>query len=144
MAGIGDALADRLAEVDPDRSAGYRSRAATLRTDLEALDTEYANGLKTCQRREIVTSHAAFGYLAARYQLEQIPISGLSPEQEPSPQHMAEVAAQAKALKVTTIFFETLVSPKVAETLAREVGAKADVLDPVEGWRRAQVMTTSP
>lgn len=80
-----------------------------------------------------MTSHAAFGYLAARYQLEQIPISGLSPEEESSAQHMAEVAAQAKALKVTTIFFETLVSPKVAETIAREVGAKAEVLDPVEG-----------
>jgi zinc transport system substrate-binding protein len=80
-----------------------------------------------------VTSHAAFGYLAERYGLTQVPITGLSPEEEPSPQRLAEVARLAKAKGVTTIFFETLVSPKIAETLAKEVGAKADVLDPIEG-----------
>ncbi len=105
----------------------------TLRTDLETLDTEYAEGLRTCQRRELVTSHAAFGYLADRYQLEQIGVSGLTPENEPSPQRLAEVATEAQEHGATTIFFESLVSPKVAETIAREVGAKTAVLDPIEG-----------
>jgi zinc transport system substrate-binding protein len=133
LAAIADRLADRLAEVDPDGAAGYRTRTADLRSGLERLDREYADALKTCQRREIVTSHAAFGYLAERYGLRQIAISGLSPEAEPSPQRLAEVAGKAREHQVTTIFFETLVSPKVAETLAREVGATAEVLDPVEG-----------
>jgi zinc transport system substrate-binding protein len=133
LAVIADRLADRLAEVDPDGAAGYRTRAADLRVGLERLDREYADGLKTCDRREIVTSHAAFGYLAERYGLRQIAVSGLSPEAEPSPQRLADVARQARTHGVTTVFFETLVSPKVAETLADEVGARAEVLDPIEG-----------
>ncbi|MFY1672593.1 metal ABC transporter substrate-binding protein [Plantactinospora sp. WMMB334] len=133
LAGIADKLAERLGAVDPDRAADYTARAAALRTELEALDSEYAEGLKTCERRELVTSHTAFAYLAERYQLEQIGISGLSPEDEPAPQRLAEVAAEAREHRTTTIFFETLVSPKVAETIAREVGAKTAVLDPIEG-----------
>jgi zinc transport system substrate-binding protein len=133
LALIADGLADRLGALDPAGAAGFRARAAALRADLESLDRQYADGLKTCQRHEIVTSHAAFGYLAQRYGLRQIAISGLSPETEPSPQRLADVAGRARELGVTTIFFETLVSPKVAETLAREVGAKAEVLDPIEG-----------
>jgi zinc transport system substrate-binding protein len=133
LATIADRLADRLAKVDPDGAAGYRTRAADLRTGLEGLDREYADALGRCDRREIVTSHAAFGYLAERYDLRQIAISGLSPEAEPSPQRLADVARQAREHHVRTIFFETLVSPKVAETLAREVGARAEVLDPIEG-----------
>jgi zinc transport system substrate-binding protein len=133
LAAVADTIADRLAQFDPAHAADIRGRAAKLRGQLEALDKEYAAGLAQCQRHEIVTSHAAFGYLAARYKLTQIPITGLTPEEEPTPQHLAEVASQARQYHTTTIFFETLVSPKVAQTLATEVGAKAEVLDPIEG-----------
>jgi zinc transport system substrate-binding protein len=133
LATIADKLAERLGTVDPDRAADYTARARTLRTDLETLDSEYAQRLKTCQRRELVTSHTAFAYLAQRYQLTQIGISGLTPEDEPAPQRLADVAAEAREHRASTIFFETLVSPKVAETIAREVGAKTAVLDPIEG-----------
>ena len=133
LATIGEKVADRLGQADPDRAADYTARAARLRTDLDALDGEFAAGLKTCQRRELFTSHTAFGYLADRYDLEQIGITGLSPEDEPSPRRLKEVAEEAKEHKATTIFFETLVSPKVAETIAREVGATTAVLDPIEG-----------
>ncbi|MFC0099146.1 metal ABC transporter substrate-binding protein [Micromonospora marina] len=133
LATIGDKLAERLGKADPDHAADYTARAGALRTELTKLDTEYADGLRTCQRREIVTSHAAFGYLTDRYKLEQIGISGLTPEAEPSPQRLAEVAEEAREHQAGTIFFETLVSPKVAETIAREVGAKTAVLDPLEG-----------
>ncbi|MGR6321494.1 metal ABC transporter substrate-binding protein [Micromonospora soli] len=132
LATIGDRLAERLGKADPDRAADFTARAKTLRAELERLDADYAQGLRTCQRREIVTSHTAFGYLAARYQLEQVGITGLSPDAEPSPQRLAEVATEAREHHATTIFFETLVSPKVAETVAREVGARTAVLDPVE------------
>ncbi|MGC4758749.1 metal ABC transporter substrate-binding protein [Micromonospora trifolii] len=133
LAGIGDQLAQRLGKADPDHAADYTSRAAALRADLTTLDGEFKQGLATCQRREIVTSHAAFGYLADRYQLDQVGITGLSPDVEPSPQRLAHVIEEAKEHKATTIFFETLVSPKVAETIAGQVGAKTAVLDPIEG-----------
>jgi zinc transport system substrate-binding protein len=133
LAAIGDKLADRFAQLDSAHADEFRARAKDLRANLTTLDQEYSSALRTCQRRDIVTSHAAFGYLAARYKLTQVPITGISPEEEPTPQRLAQVTALAKQKGVTTIYFETLVSPKIAETLAKEVGAKAEVLDPIEG-----------
>jgi zinc transport system substrate-binding protein len=100
---------------------------------LKALDREFRAGLAHCARHEIVTSHAAFGYLAERYGLTQIPVEGLAPEAEPSPRDLARVVALARKNGVTTVYAETLVSPKLAETIARETGARSDVLDPIEG-----------
>jgi zinc transport system substrate-binding protein len=133
LAQVADAVADGLATVDDGEAAGYRERAAALRTRLGELDEELRAGLASCQRREIVTSHSAFGYLADRYDLIQIGISGLSPEVEPTPRRLAEITAEAKRHGATTIFFETLVSPRVAEAIADEVGATTAVLDPLEG-----------
>ncbi|MEV4657929.1 metal ABC transporter substrate-binding protein [Micromonospora sp. NPDC049301] len=133
LAAVGDQLAQRLGKADPDHAADYTARSTALRADLTALDGEFNQGLRTCQRREIVTSHAAFGYLADRYRLEQVGITGLSPDVEPSPQRLAQVIEEAKEHHATTIFFETLVSPKVAETIAGQVGARTAVLDPIEG-----------
>ncbi|MEV1332476.1 metal ABC transporter substrate-binding protein [Micromonospora costi] len=133
LAAVGDQLAERLGRADPDRAADFTSRARDLHADLDALDAEFKAGLGTCERQEIVTSHTAFGYLAQRYGLEQVGITGLDPDTEPSPKRLAEVAEEARAHKTTTIFFETLVSPKIAETIAAEVGAKTAVLDPIEG-----------
>lgn len=133
FATIADRLAERLGRADPQRAAAYTGRAAALHQDLSALDAEYATALKTCARREIVTSHAAFHYLADRYHLTEVGITGISPESEPSPQRLGRVAEEARATGTTTIFFETLVSPKVADTIAREVGARTAVLDPLEG-----------
>ncbi|MFG1882287.1 metal ABC transporter substrate-binding protein [Micromonospora sp. NPDC049102] len=133
LAAIGDQLAHQLGTVDPGHAAGYTARAASLRADLTALDGEFSKGLATCQRREIVTSHAAFGYLADRNRLQQVGITGLSPDVEPSPQRLAQVVEEAKEHRASTIFFESLVSPKVAETIAGQVGAKTAVLDPIEG-----------
>jgi zinc transport system substrate-binding protein len=133
FATIADRLAERLGRADPAHAADYTARAATLHTELGELNGEYAAGLAHCQRHELVTSHSAFHYLADRYGLTQVGITGISPEAEPSPKRLAEVAAEARRTGTTTIFFETLVSPKVAETIAREVGAKTAVLDPLEG-----------
>jgi zinc transport system substrate-binding protein len=107
--------------------------AARFVARLHALDRDFRAGLAHCARHEIVTSHAAFGYLAERYGLTQIPVEGLAPEAEPSPQDLARVVALAKKDGVTTVYAETLVSPKLAETIARETGARSDVLDPIEG-----------
>ena len=133
FATIAGAVGDRLAEADPAHAADYRSRARNLQDQLQDLSDGYAKSLATCQRRELVTSHEAFNYLATRYGLTQVGITGVSPEAEPSPRRLAEVATVARDTGTTTIFFETLVSPKVAETIAHEVGAKTAVLDPLEG-----------
>ncbi len=133
FATVAQEVATRLAALDPDGASGYDQRAAGLREQLSGLDREYADGLKDCQRREIFVSHAAFGYLADRYDLEQIAITGLSPEAEPTPQRLAEITAEARQHGATTIFFETLVSPAVADAIATEVGATTAVLDPIEG-----------
>ncbi|GIE50923.1 zinc ABC transporter substrate-binding protein [Amorphoplanes nipponensis] len=137
FATIADKLAERLGQADPARAAQYTARAATLHGELDKLNAEYAAALRTCARREIVTSHTAFHYLADRYGLTEVGITGISPESEPSPQRLARVAEQARSTGTTTIFFETLVSPKVAETIAREVGARTAVLDPIEGITEA-------
>jgi zinc transport system substrate-binding protein len=100
---------------------------------LEALDRELEHGLARCNRREIVTSHAAFGYLAGRYGLEQVPLVGLSPEAEPSPGELEDLVKEVRETGATTVFFETLVSPRLAETVARESGARTAVLNPLEG-----------
>ncbi len=108
-------------------------RAARLIVRLRALDGELRTGLGECARRAIVTNHAAFGYLARRYDLTQIPVEGLSPQAEPAPRDLARVAGLVRREGITTVFSETLVSPKVARTVARETGATAAVLDPLEG-----------
>ncbi|MEU8242128.1 metal ABC transporter substrate-binding protein [Actinoplanes missouriensis] len=133
LATVAEKVAAEMGKADPAHAADFTARAATLSTELKTLDGEFTTGLKTCARRELVTSHTAFHYLADRYGLEQIGITGIDPEAEPSPQRLAAVAEEAKEHGTTTIFFETLVSPKVAETLAREVGAQTAVLDPLEG-----------
>ena len=132
LATIAGQVGDRLAAEDPANADDYRARAATLRANLDDLDEEYRAGLATCRRREIVVSHAAFGYLADRYELEQLAVSGLTPEDEPSAQRLAETTEEARAHGATTIYFESAVSPKVAEAIAREVGAGTAVLDPLE------------
>jgi zinc transport system substrate-binding protein len=133
FATIADRLGERMARADPAHAAGYTARARALHTQLDALNSEYARSLTGCARHELVTSHSAFGYLSSRYGLSQIGITGISPDSEPTPGRLAEVAREARATGTTTIFFETLVSPKVAETVAREVGAATAVLDPLEG-----------
>ncbi|MGH3683260.1 MAG: metal ABC transporter substrate-binding protein [Natronosporangium sp.] len=133
LATVAGAVAQRLADVDPERAAEYRANADALGADLAELDAELADGLASCERREIVVSHAAFGYLADRYGLEQIAVTGLSPEDEPSPQQLADAIDAARAHGATTIFFEVLVSPEVANLIAGEVGATTAVLDPIEG-----------
>ena len=133
MAGIAQAVADRLSALDADRAADYAANAAALRAALTGLDREFSTGLQACERREFITTHDAFGYLAKRYRLTQIPISGLSPDAEPSPARIAEVQREAKEHRITTIFYETLVSPAVAEAIASDLGLKTDVLDPLEG-----------
>ena len=100
---------------------------------MNTLNEEWAQGTAECRSRDLVVSHEAFGYLAAQYDFAQIGIAGLSPDAEPSPARIAEVADLVRERGVTTIYYETLVDPSVAETLAAETGASTAILDPLEG-----------
>jgi zinc transport system substrate-binding protein len=125
-----------LEQADPAGRETYERNARAYIVRLEILDQAFTAGLAECARREVVTSHAAFAYLARRYRLTQVPVMGLSPEAEPSPADLAAIAREARRLKVTHVFFEPLVSARLAETLAREIGATPLPLNPVEGITR--------
>lgn len=135
-----DRIAQSLEHADPAEAAEYASNASRLDSRLADLDAAYRQGLAHCATRSITTSHAAFGYLAAAYGLEQNPIAGLSPDAEPSPRQLAGVVRLAQARGVTTIFFERLVSPKLAETVAHEIGARTLVLDPLEQLTKGDLL----
>lgn len=126
-------LAAALARADPAGRAVYEANARAYAARLEALDATYRQTLAACRRRELVTSHASFGYLVARYGLEQEAIGGISPEAEPTPGRLAALVNFVRTHDVRYIFTETLVSPRVAETLARETGVSTLVLNPLEG-----------
>jgi zinc transport system substrate-binding protein len=147
--GDGEGVADPHVWLDPVRLSAmvraigaeleHESAAAALARRLDALDADFEHGLASCERRQIVTSHAAFGYLAQRYGLEQVALGGISPEAEPSAQAIEELVRRVEQAGATTVFFETLVSRKLADTVAREVGAKTAVLNPLEGLTDAEL-----
>jgi zinc transport system substrate-binding protein len=139
MADIAEEVADAFAALDPEGAETYRDHADRYEAEILALDREFEEGLADCERRTIVTSHAAFGYLASRYNLRQEAISGISPEAEPDPERLAELADLVEEEGVTVVFTESLVSPEVAETLAREVGVQTAVLNPIEGLSDEQI-----
>lgn len=120
-------------QIDSRNAEFYKVNAQKLQKEFDKLDHEYMSKLQFCKQKEFVTSHAAFGYLADRYGLTQISIAGVSPDEEPTPAKLGEVTKFAREHNVKYIFFETLVSPKLSETIANEVGAKTLVLDPLEG-----------
>jgi zinc transport system substrate-binding protein len=121
-----------MANIDSDNADFYGSNAEGLEDALGKLDEEYSKALANCERNELVVSHEAFGYLTERYGLEQIGVSGIDPESEPSPGRVAEVAEFAREHEVTTIFFEEQVAPDIAQIIADETGAEVEVLDPLE------------
>ncbi len=122
-----------LTKADPSGRATYRRNADEFRAQLAALDTRFTEGLADCARLLIVTAHEAFGYLARRYGLQQEGVAGLSPDAEPDPKRLADLADLVERDGVTVVFTEELVSPRIADTLAREAGVRTEVLDPLEG-----------
>jgi zinc transport system substrate-binding protein len=133
MSKIGTAIAERLATIDPTKAETFAQNSSALTSSMAELTKEFSTGLASCKTKSLVVSHAAFGYLAQAFGFTQVGISGLNPEAEPSPARMREVAEVIKANNVSTIYYETLVDPKVAQTIADETGASAVMLDPLEG-----------
>lgn len=139
MATIGDEIASRLTAIDPAGPFGAGAQALT--DSMNALNDEWAQGTAQCRSRDLVVSHEAFGYLAEQYDFAQIGIAGLTPDAEPSPARLAEVADLVRERGITTVYYETLVDPAVAETLAAETGATTAILDPLEGLLEGSTAT---
>ena len=132
------AVVAAMSEAVPEREEEFERTGEAFADEVLAFDADAERRLATCARREIVVAHAAFGYLAARYDLEQEAIAGLSPESEPDPDRLATLTDLIESRGVTTVFYERLVPPDVAETIARETGAATAVLDPIEGLTAEQ------
>ena len=139
LAGLATEVGETFAAADPDDAAGYRERAAALVATLAELDDAFTTGLASCDSRTFVTTHEAFGYLAHRYSLEQIGISGLDPETEPSPARLREVSTVIEEAGVRTVFSESATTAKVAKVLADDLGIETAVLDPLESRTDAQL-----
>ncbi|MED1420521.1 metal ABC transporter substrate-binding protein [Bacillus smithii] len=123
---------------DPEHKAYYEKNSQAYIQQLKQLDHLYRTTLEKAPKKEFITQHTAFSYLAKEYGLKQVPISGLTPEQEPSPARLAELKKFAQKHQVKIIYFEEIASPKVAQTLANEVGAKTEVLSPLEGLTKEE------
>lgn len=132
LGGLAEIVGARLGELDPGHADDFTERAGALVDDLEDLDATYASGLADCATRTLVTSHDAFGYLSARYGLDQVSIAGLEPDAEPSAARITEVQNIVRSSGTTTIFFEPLASSAVAESIATDLGVASASLDPVE------------
>ncbi len=128
-----------LIQADPDGKDYYEARAQAYGQELDKLDQEYRAATAKAAKKEFVTTHAAFGYLANRYGLQQLAIMGISPHAEPTPADMAKLVEAVKEHNIKVIFFETLVSPSLAETIARQTGARTLVLNPLEGLTADEV-----
>ncbi len=139
MAEIVSTVRASLAELDPGRASSFAANASSFAEELATLDRAFRTGLASCDRRLLVTSHAAFAYLAQAYGLEQVAIVGSSPEAEPSAEQLADLAERLRRDGVTTVFSESLVPEDLAETLAAEVGATTAVLDPLEGLPQEEI-----
>ena len=133
MSKIGSAIAARLSAIEPEKATSFTANSNALTASMNALSSEFTQGLATCKAKTLVVSHSAFAYLAKAFGFTQVGISGLNPEAEPSPARMREVAEAIQTNNVSTIYYETLVDPKVAQTIADETGASAVMLDPLEG-----------
>lgn len=132
------AITQALIAADPIHASSYEVNSLALYRRFDALDTLFRTSLGNCKQHDIVTSHAAFGYLASRYGLTQVAIQGITPDEDPSPQRLAHIAELVKEKGIQYIFFETLVSPRLADAIARETGARTIEFNPIEGLTAKQ------
>ncbi|MEK4671187.1 metal ABC transporter solute-binding protein, Zn/Mn family [Niallia sp. FSL R7-0271] len=129
---IAEGIKEELIKLDPDGKLVYEEIFNKIAVNFDELNSEYTEALTNPSRKEVIVSHNAFGYLTNRYGLEQIAITGISPSDEPSPKKLKELISLANERQINYILFETLVSPKVAETVKDTIGAKSLTLNPVE------------
>lgn len=132
-------IKDALVKIDPKNKSYYEANYKSYLRKIEELDREIKNTLARCKKKVFVTSHNAFSRFAERYGLKQIPITGLTPESEPNPKDLVEIVETVKRYKIKYIFTEPLMSPKIAQSISKETGAKILVLDPIEGLSESDI-----
>jgi zinc transport system substrate-binding protein len=132
-------IAEALIEADPEGADFYRANLATLSSELRALHAEFEAGLSSCVHREFVTSHAAYGYLALAYDLEQVPVAGLSPDAEPSPQRLASISDRINDLGLGAVLVEPVLAGAYEQVLAAETGASIYTIHPMDGITQAEL-----
>ncbi|MBA1334563.1 MAG: Zinc ABC transporter, substrate-binding protein ZnuA [Firmicutes bacterium] len=132
-------IKDALIQADESNRDFYEANYQEFADKLKALDARYKEALSNVKRKEIVVAHAAFGYIADRYGLEQIPVSGLNPQEEPSAAKLVQITQLLREKDIKYVFFETLTSPKLSEVLANEVGARTAVLNPIGGLTQEEI-----
>lgn len=132
-------IKNALVKYDPDNEKYYEDNYEKYAEKFDELDKKYSNTLEPIKNKVIIVAHEAFGYLCDEYDIKQEGIEGLTPDSEPNPARMREIVKFAKENNVKVIFFEELVSPKVAEVIAKEVNAKIEVLNPLEGLSEEQI-----
>ncbi|MBT2657900.1 zinc ABC transporter substrate-binding protein [Bacillus sp. ISL-18] len=131
-------IAKAIEQADSRHKDQYQKNATALNSELADLDRLYKQTIDKATKKEFVTQHAAFGYLAKQYGLTQTPIAGLSPDVEPTLGKLAELTELTKKKNTKVVYFEEMASSKVAETLAKEIGAKTEVLNPLEGLTKEE------
>lgn len=134
-----DTVVAAFSEMDPTNKSYYEENGKKYKEELQKLDADFRQGLANIPNRHLVVSHEAFGYLAHRYGLEQMGIMGVAADAEPTPERMARIVDFVREHRVKTIYSEELISPKLAEAIAKESGAQVLVLNPIEGLTKEQV-----
>ena len=134
-----EAIKDAFVRADPENKAYYEANYTKYAAEFDTLDKEFKDTLSPLPNKDIIVAHQAFGYLCSAYGLNQVPVEGLSPDSEPAPARVAEIIQFAKEHEIKVIFFEELVSSKVADTIADAIGAKTGVLSPLEGLSDEQL-----
>lgn len=134
-----EAIKNAFVTADPDNAEYYETNYEENAKKLDELNEEFWDGLSGFTKRDIVVAHKAFGYLCGAYGLNQVAIEGLNSESEPTPARMAEIIRFAREKDIKVIFFEELISPKVANTIAKEIGARTDILNPLEGLKQEDI-----
>ena len=124
-------ISSKLCELDPERAETYKRQTLDYVDELTTLRDEIHISLTMLPNKEIVTFHEAFPYLAAEFGLKIAAVIEREPGTEPTPQELAETIEKINSLPVKVIFTEPQYSPKAAETIARETGAKIFELDPI-------------
>lgn len=132
LADIGNEVAQSLETLDPEHAQDYQHNNQELQRKLEALNDEYAAALGECQHQTIVTAHEAFGYLARRYGLEQVGVTGINPDAEPSPKRLRDVEKIINDSGATTLYFESATAPGAIRDLADTLGVNGKELNPLE------------
>ncbi len=128
-----ESIKNALIEADPAGKSFYEQNTLTYLNKLDILDTNFRQVFATCKKKDILITHATLAYFCKEYGCNQVPVEGVNAEGEPSPAALAAIIDQAKAKNITTVFVESLINPKSAQTIANDIKGTVAVFNSVHG-----------